>query len=121
MKTNESRINKYEKNKQLLESVKERTVHNKLILADHNGKLLQLKSNLEILRRRLVSPLVRSNASSTLSVHEQIQGLDGTYEHLRSAREKQKSKLMERLYGAGSRRGGLTMGDDHSIEGSRMQ
>ena len=47
---------------------------------DYNGRLLQLKSNLEILRQRLVSPLVRSNDSSTLSVEEQIIGLDDTYQ-----------------------------------------
>lgn len=116
--TNASRVNKYNKNKQLLEGIKERTVQNKLILVDHNGRLLQLKSNLEILRKKLVSPLVRSNDSSTLSVTEQISGLDGTYEYLRGARERQKSKLMERLYGAGSRRIGIIAGDGYAIDSS---
>lgn len=118
---NAVKLAKFEKNKKLLMSVKERTVANKLVLVDHNGKLLKLKSNLEILRKRLVSPLVRSNASSTLSIEEQIGGLDGTYELLRNAREKQKSKLMERLYGIGNRRsgGGLTtLGDEAGGRGS---
>lgn len=101
---NSARIAKFEKNKKLLMSVRERTVQNKLVLVDHNGKLLKLKSNLEILRKRLVSPLVRANDSSTLTVEEQIVGLDGTYEYLKEAREKQKGKMMERLYGAGRQR-----------------
>lgn len=109
---NKTKLQKYEKNLKLLADVKGRTVRNKYMLVDHNGKLLKLKSNLEILRKRLVSPLVRSNDSSTLSVQEQIEGLDGTYEHLRTAREKQKSRLMERFYGAGRRRISLTVGDD---------
>ena len=62
------------------------------------------------LRKRLVSPLVRSNDTSTLSVEEQIKGLDGTYEYLRLAREHQKTKFMERLYGAGARR--VTIGEE---------
>ena len=109
---NKTKLQKYEKNLKLLADVKGRTVRNKYMLVDHNGKLLKLKSNLEILRKRLVSPLVRSNDSSTLSIQEQIEGLDGTYEHLRTAREKQKSRLLERLYGAGRRRVSLTVGDD---------
>lgn len=112
---NKSRIHKFEKNKALLQSIKGKTVQNKLTLVDHNGKLLKLKSNLEILRKRLVSPLLRNNESSTLSIAEQIQGLDGTYDYLRSAREKQKSTLMERLYGSGGRRG-LSIGEDTAIE-----
>lgn len=103
--SNRARIAKFEKNKQLLASIKDKTVANKLTLVEHNGKLLKLKSNLEILRKRLVSPLVRSNDTSTLSVDEQIKGLDGTYEYLRVARERQKSVFLERLYGVG-RRGG---------------
>jgi len=109
---NKTKLQKYEKNLKLLADVKGRTIRNKYMLVDHNGKLLKLKSNLEILRKRLVSPLVRSNDSSTLSIQEQIEGLDGTYEHLRTAREKQKSRLLERLYGAGRRRVSLTVGDD---------
>ena len=104
---NASRLRKFEKNRQLLASVRQRTVRNKHVLLDHNGKLLQLKSNLEMLRKKLVSPLVRSNASSTLSIEEQIHGLDGTYEHLKTVRERQKGKLMEMIYGAGSRKASI--------------
>lgn len=114
--SNSANLRKYEKNRQLLSNVREKTVRNKHILVDHNGKLLTLKANLETLRKKLVSPLVRSDNSSTLSVEEQIRGLDSTYEHLSSVRERQKTKLMEMLYGAGSRRMGIGRDGDGSYE-----
>jgi len=116
---NSENLRKYEKNRKLLSNVREKTVHNKHILVDHNGKLMQLKANLETLRRKLVSPLVRSDNSSTLSIEEQIRGLDGTYDYLRGVREKQKSKLMEMLYGAGNRRVGIGRDEGYEIEGRR--
>lgn len=116
--TNAARVAKYARNRALLESVKERTVRNKLILVDHNGKLLQLKANLEILRRKIVSPLLsRANESSTMGVEEQIKGLEGTYEYLRRARERQKSRFVERLYGVGGGRRGSVVGEEYGIEG----
>lgn len=103
---NASRLKKFEKNKQLLSSLRERTVQNKHVLVDHNGRLLQLRSNLEILRKKLVSPLVRSNDSSTLTVEEQIKGLEGTYISLRATREAQKARLYALIHeaSAGTRR-----------------
>ncbi len=106
MGPNSAMLRKYEKNKQLLASVRSRTVNNKHLLMEHHGRLQTLKVNLETLRRKLVSPLVRRNDSismidSTTSVLEQqIKGLEGTYDFLRAVREKQKSKLMEMVYGA---------------------
>ncbi|KAL4920160.1 hypothetical protein BDW62DRAFT_23577 [Aspergillus aurantiobrunneus] len=112
-------VRKYEKNKRLLANVRSRTVANKHLLMDHRGRLLTLKVNLETLRRKLVSPLVRRNDSvsfvgvidsgnngRTLGPVEavidgQIRGLEGTYEYLQSVREKQKAKLMEMVYGTG--------------------
>jgi hypothetical protein len=117
---NAAKLRKYEKNRLLLSNVRERTVRNKHLLVDHNGKLLTLKANLEMLRKKLVSPLVRSNDSSTLSVEEQIRGLDVTYEQLKTVRERQKGMLMELLYGASGRRLSLgRAGEGHRIEGSR--
>ena len=95
---------KYEKNKSLLASVRSRTTQNKIILAEHNGKLVALKGNLEMLRRKLMSPLVSRKDGSTLSVEDQIRGLEGTYEHLRRVREQQKGRMLEVLYGAGGKR-----------------
>lgn len=102
--SNSADLRKFEKNKQLLSNVREKTVRNKHVLVDHNGKLMTLKANLEMLRKKLVSPLVRSEVGSTIGVEEQIRGLEGTYGYLMGVRERQKGKLMEMLYGAGSRR-----------------
>lgn len=112
---NAVRLKKFEKNKQLLSSLRERTVQNKHVLVDHNGRLLQLRSNLEILRKKLVSPLVRANDSSTLTVEEQITGLEGTYLSLRATREAQKSRLMGAIHEAGHRRIGIVR--EHGADG----
>ena len=42
-----------------------------------------------------MSPLVRSNQSTSLSVEEQIKGLEGTYLSLRASRDAQKAWLWE--------------------------
>ncbi|EEP81591.1 conserved hypothetical protein [Uncinocarpus reesii 1704] len=142
---NAAALRKYEKNKRLLGSVRQRTVANKHLLMDHRGKLLALKVNLETLRRKLVSPLLRRNDSLNLPraagagggsgggsveagpaslpppmngvdgvIEGQIKGLEGAYTYLRTVREKQKSKLMEMVYGAGSRRSGGSILDSLS-------
>jgi hypothetical protein len=94
-----SEVKKYERNRQLLQNVREKTVRNKGILVDHNHKLLALKANLENLRRKLISPLVRSVNSSTLTIEEQIRGLEDVAAYLEGVRSRQKGKLMEMLYG----------------------
>ena len=106
----------YEKNKNLLSSVRAKTTQNKGLLVEHNGKLLALKGNLETLRRKLVSPLVRRQDGSTIGVEDQIKGLEGTYDHLRGVREKQKGRVLEVLYGVGSKR--ATIGRDGGIRQS---
>ena len=111
-------LRKYGKNKQLLASVRLKTTQNKSLLVEHNGKLLALKENLETLRRKLVSPLVRRRDGSTIGVEEQVRGLDGTYEHLRRVREKQKGRMLEMIYGAGGRRVVLGKESVGEIEGS---
>lgn len=101
---NAAALRKYEKNKQLLATVRSRTVSNKHLIVEHHGRLQTLKVNLETLRRKLVSPLVRRNDSVSIDnvsvVAQQIRGLEGTYDYLKDVREKQKSKLMEMVYGA---------------------
>jgi hypothetical protein len=97
-----SEVAKYERNRLLLQNVREKTVRNKGILVEHNHKLLALKANLENLRRKLVSPLVRSVNSSTLTLDEQIRGLEDVGLYLEGVRMRQKGKLLEMLYGSGS-------------------
>ncbi|KAF3358704.1 GDP-mannose transporter [Verticillium dahliae VDG1] len=81
-------------------TVREKTVRNKGVLVEHNGRLLTLKANLESLRRKLVSPLVRSVNSSTLTLDEQVRGLETVGGYLEGVRARQKGKLMAMLYGA---------------------
>lgn len=68
-----------------------------------------------------MSPLVRADNSSRVGVEEQIRGLDGVYGHLYGVRERQKGKMMEALYGAGSRIGrqAIVREDRFEIEGNR--
>ncbi|KAI0453755.1 hypothetical protein F5B21DRAFT_272816 [Xylaria acuta] len=94
-----SEVKKYERNRELLANVREKTVRNKGILVEHNGRLLTLKANLENLRRKLVSPLVRSVNSSTITLEDQIKGLEDVGVYLEGVRARQKGKLMEMLYG----------------------
>ena len=118
---NAAMLRKFEKNKQLLSGVRTRTILNKRNIMDHHQRLQTLKVSLETLRRKLVSPLVRRNDSTSLDgaglVENQIHGLEGTYDYLKGVREKQKSKLMEMIYGAGSRRSTIVGMDNVGIEG----
>lgn len=114
---NASLLRKYEKNKVLLSSVRSKTTSNKILLVEHNGKLVTLKGNLENLRRKLFSPLVRRENGSTIGIEEQIRGLEGTYNHLGQVREKQKGRVQEILYGARSRRTTLEKEEGLGIDG----
>lgn len=114
MGANAMTLRKFEKNKELLSSLRGRTVQNKLVLSDHNSRLLQLRSNLEMLRKKLVSPLVRRNGTSSLSVQEQISGLQWTYMSLRTARDAQKARIYEMIHEGsigGGRRTNLLRGN----------
>ncbi|KAI5306057.1 putative 26S proteasome regulatory subunit [Ascosphaera pollenicola] len=57
---------RFERNRKLLSSLRSRTVANKGFLMDTRGKLMGLKLNLEILRKRLVKPLLRPEAFKRL-------------------------------------------------------
>ena len=121
---NASEVKKYESNRQLLQNLREKTVRNKGILVEHNGKLLTLKANLESLRRKLVSPLVRSVNSSTISLEEQVKGLEDVGVYLEGVRTRQKGKLMEMLYGSNlnSRQSvGSGSGSDRLVEEGRWR
>lgn len=98
---NAAEVKKYEKNRELLRDVRAKTVRNKGILVEHNHRLLALKASLESLRRKLVSPLVRSVNSSTLTLEQQVRGLEDVGGYLEGVRARQKGKLMEILYGSG--------------------
>jgi len=99
---------KFEKNKDLLLKLRERTVFNKRLLTAHNSQLQSLKSNLEVLRSKLVSPLIRSNGSDIPSLEKQIQSLEETYEYLRDSRRTQKDTLWEGVHSFNDRRTHIT-------------
>ncbi|OBS23530.1 hypothetical protein FPOA_04080 [Fusarium poae] len=97
--TRAAELRKFEQNRLLLRDVREKTVRNKGILVDHNGKLLTLKASLETLRSKLVSPLVRGVNSTTLTLEDQIQGISDVSHYLGDVRKQQKGKVMETLFG----------------------
>ncbi|KAK4230120.1 hypothetical protein QBC38DRAFT_441200 [Podospora fimiseda] len=101
-----SEVAKYERNRLLLQNVREKTVRNKGVLVEHNARLLALKSSLENLRKKLVSPIIRSaaNGSSYLTLEDQIKGLEEVGGYLEDVRRKQKGKVLQVLYGVGDRR-----------------
>ncbi|KAI9841364.1 MAG: hypothetical protein M1837_000747 [Sclerophora amabilis] len=103
MGTRAARLRKFERNKELLLNVRKKTVGNKHLVAAHHSKLLSLKMNLEILRTTLVSEMVRANDSSTMSVAQQVKGLESTYQLLKVARERQKRKWKQNLLTASER------------------
>ncbi|KAI2628449.1 hypothetical protein GGR54DRAFT_344629 [Hypoxylon sp. NC1633] len=104
---NASEVRKYERNRDLLQNVRENTVRNKGILVEHNGKLLSLQANLETLRRKLFSSIVRKVNSSTLTLEQQIRGLQDAGVYLEDVRAKQKSRLIEALYKSNVARNGV--------------
>ncbi|CAM1501977.1 Fc.00g039610.m01.CDS01 [Cosmosporella sp. VM-42] len=93
-------LRKFEQNRLLLRNVRDKTVRNKGILVEHNGKLLTLKASLETLRSKLVSPLVRGVNSTTLTLEDQIRGLSDVSDYLSDVRRQQKGKVMESLFGS---------------------
>lgn len=91
---NKDKVAKYEANKDLLGSVRARTIFNRNVMQEHTQRLMSLKANLDILRQRLVSPLVRAENSSLIGVKEQIKGIDGVYQYLSKVRDEQKERIL---------------------------
>lgn len=91
-------VRKFEQNRLLLRDVRDKTVRNRGILEDHNTKLLSLKSSLEGLRAKLVSPLVRGANATTLSLEDQIHGISDVSSYLGDVRRVQKGRVMESMF-----------------------
>ncbi|KAL5630824.1 hypothetical protein BROUX41_000696 [Berkeleyomyces rouxiae] len=92
-------VQKYDRNKELLRDVRTKTQSNKYILVDHNAKLGALKAALDGIRKTLVSPLIRTVNSTSLTLADQIKGLDEVSSHLSSLRQDQRQRLLQLLYG----------------------
>lgn len=114
-------LRKYAENKKLLENIRETTMHRKRALANHRGQLLSLKASIETIRKRLVGPLVRGEgAKASLSLAEQINGLESTERYLSAAMERQRRSLMEALYAARTNKGWQIVQGDGS-DGGRYE
>jgi hypothetical protein len=111
-------MEKFQRNKDLLSTLRTRTVSNKKMLAQHNHGLVALKAGLEVLRGKLVSPLIRSNGSGTPSIEKQIECLEGTYKYLTEARQPQKDGLFDSLRAFANRQNPYTgRMESRAIEG----
>ncbi|KAM3501232.1 hypothetical protein MY10362_005715 [Beauveria mimosiformis] len=108
--TRAEELRKFTQNRDLLRNVRDKTVRNKRVLVDHQGKLLTLQASLESLRGKLVSPLVRGANATTLSLEDQIYGISSVSEYLAEVRRQQKGKVMEHLFS--SSRGRNLLGDE---------
>jgi len=111
-------MEKFQRNKELLSTLRTRTVSNKKMLAQHNHGLVALKAGLEVLRGKLVSPLIRSNGSGAPSIEKQIECLEGTYKYLTEARQPQKDGLFDSLRAFANRQNPYTgRMESRAIEG----
>ncbi|KAM3508634.1 hypothetical protein MY11210_006636 [Beauveria gryllotalpidicola] len=108
--TRAEELRKFTQNRDLLRNVRDKTVRNKRVLVDHQGKLLTLQASLESLRGKLVSPLVRGANATTLSLEDQIYGISSVSEYLAEVRRQQKGKVMEHLFS--SSHGRNVVGDE---------
>ncbi|KAM3533508.1 hypothetical protein MY4038_003191 [Beauveria bassiana] len=108
--TRAEELRKFTQNRDLLRNVRDKTVRNKRVLVDHQGKLLTLQASLESLRGKLVSPLVRGANATTLSLEDQIYGISSVSEYLAQVRRQQKGKVMEHLFS--SSHGRNVLGDE---------
>ncbi|KAM3480855.1 hypothetical protein MY5147_000992 [Beauveria neobassiana] len=108
--TRADELRKFTQNRDLLRNVRDKTVRNKRVLVDHQGKLLTLQASLESLRGKLVSPLVRGANATTLSLEDQIYGISSVSEYLAEVRRQQKGKVMQHLFS--SSHGRNVLGDE---------
>ncbi|EJP65311.1 uncharacterized protein BBA_05642 [Beauveria bassiana ARSEF 2860] len=108
--TRADELRKFTQNRDLLRNVRDKTVRNKRVLIDHQGKLLTLQASLESLRGKLVSPLVRGANATTLSLEDQIYGISSVSEYLAEVRRQQKGKVMQHLFS--SSHGRNVLGDE---------
>ncbi|KAF2675250.1 hypothetical protein BT63DRAFT_32758 [Microthyrium microscopicum] len=86
-------LTKFEKNRDLLGTVRLQTTQHKDVLKDFGQKLLLMKSNLDYIREDLTVAMVRTNGTSDLPIEEQMASLDDTYKVLKEVRDRQKAQL----------------------------
>ncbi|KAL9059498.1 MAG: hypothetical protein Q9162_001196 [Coniocarpon cinnabarinum] len=95
-----SRLRKFERNKDLLGGLRDRTVGRKKELSQANSHILSMKTSLDTLRRSLMSPLIKAENTSSAGIREQIEGVAGTWRALKGVRERQKQGFLGALMGS---------------------
>lgn len=98
-------LKKFERNRDLLQMLRGRTIVNKEHIIGHRLKLITMKAGLEDLRKRLVSPLIRSNDTNFDGIPIQINTLDRTYNHISALRSESKTSMMYMMYDVRSKAG----------------
>ena len=96
-----AQLQKFERNRLILNAVRGRTTSNKKMLVDHESKLRALTRSLENVRRSLLSHLLRDDAgNSHAPLEDQIRGIADVWTHLAAVRQVQKAKVMEMTFSA---------------------
>ena len=101
---NKLKIKKYEKNLQLLKSVRASTLTNKSELKSHIQIIHSVKEQLDKARKNLISPLIRRAQSNSFGIEQQLADLSGTYGFLKGVRDSQKHKVLQQLWAEPKRR-----------------
>lgn len=94
---NKLKIKKYEKNLKLLKSVRASTLTNKSEMKSHIQVIKSVKEQLDKARKNLISPLIRRAQSNSFGIEQQLTDLSGTYNTLKSIREKQRHRVLQTL------------------------
>lgn len=114
---NKLKIKKYEKNLKLLKSVRASTLTNKSEMKSHIQVIKSVKEQLDKARKNLISPLIRRAQSNSFGIEQQLTDLSGTYNTLKSIREKQRHRVLQTLLAPEARkRVTITAEPDHEDE-----
>lgn len=114
---NQLKLKKYEKNLKLLSSVRASVLDNMIELQAHNRVITSLREQLDGVRKKLVSPLIQSAHSNSFGLEHQLQGLAGTHDFLKGLRDKQKHKVLQKLWGGPKKRVSITTGREEGESG----
>jgi hypothetical protein len=111
---NKLKLKKYEKNLKLLGSVRASVLDNMKELHAHNRVITSLREQLDGVRKKLVSPLIQSAHSNSFGLEHQLQDLAGTHDFLKTLRDKQKHKVLQKLWGDPKKRVFITSGREEN-------
>lgn len=93
------KLQKFEKNLNLLKTVRTNTIHNKNELHKYLQIINSVKDQLDGARKNLVSPLIRRSQTNTYGVEQQLASITGMYDFLQGTRDIQKRQVTRALWG----------------------